>query len=1149
MMQVKFFCSTTILLLLAVFSAWAQPRTRTFALQSDTLYIDSLSIDPSSFEAFALKKPLNPQTYSLNPANAMLVFNKNNRPKSDSIMVKYRVFNTNLARIFTTNGFKNLPPNEPTIYNEPAAKDPKTNEIFDFEGLNKNGSISRGISFGNSQDLSINSGFNLQFSGKLGNDLELNASMTDNNLPFQPDGYTQTIQDFDRVFVQVKNPRNQITLGDYTLQRPDAYFLKMFKNVQGIESQNLLLDKKDAYKLSQTLSVSAARGKFIRNVFFGKEANQGPYRLVGEQAQAFVVVLAGSEKVYLDGNLLKRGEQYDYIMDYNTAEITFTPKHIVTGQARFVIEFEYANQAFLRSAALYKLAFEAKKVRVNFHSYTETDLSNQPLQQDLSVGQRKFLSEAGSNTQNAYFPSADTASFDAKKVQYAQLDSAGFRFYRLAQASSSQVYKVLFTFLGEGKGNYVQAPSTSNGRVFNWVKPLISAQNDTIKQGSYEPVVLLVAPNKQQMHTISTVVDISKNTNFTSELALTNFDTNKLSVLNNDKNMGYGARFQLSNQHSLGIKSQKISIKTQLNYEFLNQNFNALQPHREAEFARNWNLKQIYSQKNEHLAAISVNISDKFNNNLGLQLSNFIIGDDYTALKNKATGLYAKNGFSTNFLNDFTSFTFERFRSNFLKQSFSLQKSMPLAVVGASASQERNAVLGANNDTLTDNSFYFRIAEVFLASPDTAQNKFVLKYNIRQDFWAKNTQFNSLQVAQNFTVNSTLTKNPNHNLELSTSYRIVSDTSQNGLKQSYLGQVEYRGKWLKKLVATSFFYSFGNGQEPVRDFTFLRVSSGIGSYTWRDFNGNNIPELNEYVQAFFGDSANYVKVFLPGNKYVQTYGNRYNHSINVVLANVLKQKDKLGKFAARFSVLSTFSIDKKTQNALPKIYLNPFTLFRDSALVRSNSQVRNTLFFNRNNPVFGAELQLQNTLNRLLTTNGFSQRSNQNWSLKTRYNINQKFSLETNSSKVKRAQDSQIFKQNDFEISGFRLEPSLIYMYKNKFRLATTYNFTKEKNTLNAGNELAKTHKITLETNWSATASTLVRASLSWVQISYSGAPNTAVAYDLLQGLQVGGNQVWSLNLLHTLPNNIQIGLGYDGRKSINSPVIQSAKVQARYVF
>ena len=104
--------------------------------------------------------------------------------------------------------------------------------------LNSKGSIVRGITFGNNQGQSVQSSMDLQISGKLSTDVSILASISDHNLPIQADGYTQTLEEFDKIYLQLNIKEHSILrAGHLDLMDEKTYFGRFQRRSMGLEYQ------------------------------------------------------------------------------------------------------------------------------------------------------------------------------------------------------------------------------------------------------------------------------------------------------------------------------------------------------------------------------------------------------------------------------------------------------------------------------------------------------------------------------------------------------------------------------------------------------------------------------------------------------------------------------------------------------------------------------------------------------------------------------------------------------------------------------------------------------------------------------------------------------------------------------------------------
>ena len=308
-------------------------RSKMVSTSVSPVKFDSLSIVPHTVRVAGVHSV----NYKVDEVNSLLFWVGAGLP--DSVRIEYRVFPFSLI---TTS--QNLNYDSIRYFFAPEkSKELQTKHRFiDFGDINYHGSFGRGISFGNNQDAVVNSSLNLQLNGFIGDSMEISAAISDQTMPLQPQGNTRQINDFDQIFIQLKKGDYRAEFGDIDMRQTENYFLRFYKRLQGAAFYSERPVKNYSNRLAAGGAI--ARGKFTRNQIVAIEGNQGPYKLSAPNGELYFSVLAGTERVFLDGQLLRRGDDADYVIDYNLAEITFTAARLITRESRIQVEFENSDR-------------------------------------------------------------------------------------------------------------------------------------------------------------------------------------------------------------------------------------------------------------------------------------------------------------------------------------------------------------------------------------------------------------------------------------------------------------------------------------------------------------------------------------------------------------------------------------------------------------------------------------------------------------------------------------------------------------------------------------------------------------------------------------------------------------------------------------
>ena len=1101
------------------------------AVSNDTISIEKVSISPSFFKLQDdAGNEIDSSFYKIDFKKGKLFF-KNGFSSADSLTVRYFKYPEYLTKTYSIYDQERVVANETgNLYKVNRS----VKKFVPFDGLNTSGSITRGVTIGNNQNASVTSNLDLQISGKISDKVTLRASIQDSNIPLQDGGYSQKLDEFDQIFIELFTDKWNIRAGDLFLENRQSRFLNFNKKVQGLSARFTFGNEEN--KTDIFASAALVRGQYTRSSFTGQEGNQGPYKLKGNNGELYILVISGSEKVYVNGILKKRGENNDYLIDYNAGEIIFTSLFPITSEMRITIEYQYSDRNYTRFVTYAGANHEEKNWSLGGYLYSENDVKNQPLQQNISSDQVAILKNAGDNVNLMNAPSAYLDTYSENKILYKKVIENLVEIFEYSNNPDDELYNVRFTLVGNNLGNYKLINSNSNGKIYKYIAP-----ENGVLQGNYEPVTRLIAPTKIQIATVLGKFSPNEKTSVDFELGLSNNDQNLFSANNDDDNQGIAGKLNFKQR----LFSKKWQIDAFGNYQFVHKDFRTIERLFNIEFNRDWNLTTF--EGNQSLLVSGLNFTLPEKGKLLYQFEKLDFTKSFSGNRHIINGFFKFKNWNIQQNGSFLKSDGDYANSTFIRNQSQVRYHFKKNWIGSNLSFENNKEKIAATQQLSALSQQFIEYGAFVGRGDSTKVFVELGFLRRANDSVQNVILRRVNTSQSYYLKSKLIQTNKSDLSIYVNYRNLKyeeNTLQN--EPSLNSRLLYNDQYFNQLMQVTTAYETTSGKIPQQEFTYLEVEPGQGVYAWIDYNNNTIQELQEFEIAPFPDQAKYVRVFLPNQIFVKTHQNKFSQSLTL---NPIRWQNATGfkKLLSYFYNQTSYLIERKIARNGDNFDLNPFSTSNQN-LLGLNTSFRNSLFYNRGKQKHSVTYTFTNNRLKSLLSVGSQESKNSSHQLQYVHLLQKTWLFSLSSKAVNTNVASENYSSKNFEVDSYQINPKISYLFNKNASWDVFYEYQDKKNQIGEGETLLQS-RFGTSFSYASEKKFTMNGEFSLYQNKFDGDALSPVAFQMLEGLQPGKNLTWRLLLQKNLTEFLDININYQGRKTETSQTIHTGNVQLRAYF
>jgi hypothetical protein len=1018
--------------------------------------------------------------------------------------------------------------------------------------LVSSGSITRGIIIGNTRDPGLESGLQFDLQGSLTEQISISASLSDQNAIIQPEGTTQNLREFDQVFIRVQSPSVLVNMGDVDASFKNSGIARLQRRIQGA-----VVHTDQTYLGEQQVVLSVQRGTFRNMEFRGRDGIQGPYRLMGERGETFIIVVAGTEQVYLDGKLLTRGDDQDYIIDYSIGEITFTGKRLIRSSHRIRVEFQYVSTSYSRSLFAIEtdhIIHSTSNIQVGATFIREADAINFGDFSMLSMEDLEVITNAGIDETRMRVSGADSVGYrpDSPYLLYVARDTLvngqRIEIFEYKPGDPASVYRVRFASVGPGNGSYRRASTGVLGIVYEWVGPNL---------GNYEPYRQLSSPKQTQLLAVRAGGDLWKGLRVRTEWAGSSYNPNRLSAT-----VGQSNDYMF--QGGMELKDRPLvggALSADASIEYKGADFKVIDRIRDPEFDRLWGLAGLglsneyryqsglsWKHGNTTSASYQWQLLDREDRNgvrHGVSFESRESGKPYLttqlgSLKSTSSQLLAG-----------TSSVFD----GTIQTGYTLVLGTVFLTPDLYVNVDRE-LSKTDRDTLRFGHEY-RSIQPSIMIQTKGGNTFTIGYSMREE---------SNVVAYQM-IPSRIIRTPEVRFQINSGLKFNTDT-RIGFQQSDVTAAFARltgatdtdalsirsatsWAWLSSGIQQDVLYDINTESRSLQQETYLEVGPEFGQYVWIDLNNDQIKQLEEFFPEQNPNEGTFIRQLLPTDELRPVVALRARWNLKIDPIRWLpdwRQRATLVQWLANTVYTSTIDVrdQSQTESILEKSLLGSGQILQEDKTISGSLNWRQELHILRRNAA--ADLYVQRNFRKAIDRqiNGLQTGEQEEWLLTGIYRFPEAWSVELRLVSDRKESVSERVVGRNYTITGMRVEPALQYSTVNGSRVkfgvvagrredatgvgATLFNILQE-GTIYLGDAFRILERLEFRTS------------------TFTREVTPALEFELTNASGKGNSWLWNLGMQWDNSEWVRTTVQYDGRTVPGRGIIQSIRVAITAFF